>query len=115
MDMAMQIFEDCMSEGWVLDGVMSQSIHQAQELENCVSISLKLSRYLPRTKNDISVLISRVPEFIADIDAIVSQNYPDFFKVCWFGHIGDGNLHLNILKPENLCQKMNFWKMPSGQ
>ena len=26
--------------------------------------------------------------------------YPDF-EVVWFGHIGDGNLHLNILKPEN--------------
>lgn len=42
MDMAMQIFEDCMSEGWVLDGVMSQSIHQAQEL-------WKLREYISET------------------------------------------------------------------
>lgn len=35
----------------------------------------------------------------------------------WFGHIGDGNLHLNILKPENLgkdeffarCATVNKW------
>ena len=27
-----------------------------------------------------------------------AENYPDF-EICWFGHIGDGNLHLNILKP----------------
>ena len=24
------------------------------------------------------------------------------FEVCWYGHIGDGNLHLNILKPDDL-------------
>ena len=44
-----------------------------------------------------------MPEFITDIDHIVSSNYPDF-EVCWFGHIGDGNLHLNILKPENMSK-----------
>jgi FAD/FMN-containing dehydrogenase len=89
--------------------VMSQSIHQAQELWKLREyISETISVFTPY-KNDISVLISRVPEFIADIDAIVSQNYPDF-QVCWFGHIGDGNLHLNILKPENLSKDEFFEK-----
>ena len=32
---------------------------------------------------------------------MVHENYPDW-EVVWYGHIGDGNLHLNILKPENL-------------
>ena len=31
----------------------------------------------------------------------MSQAYPEF-ECIWFGHIGDGNLHLNILKPEGL-------------
>jgi FAD/FMN-containing dehydrogenase len=26
--------------------------------------------------------------------------------VVWFGHVGDGNLHINILKPENLDMKV---------
>lgn len=109
MDEAMQIFEYCMEQGWVLDGVMSQSIAQAQELWKLREyISETISVFTPY-KNDISVLISRVPEFIADIDSIVSENYPDF-QVCWFGHIGDGNLHLNILKPENLSKDEFFDK-----
>jgi FAD/FMN-containing dehydrogenase len=42
-----------------------------------------------------------MPEFIEEVDALVAASYPDF-EVCWYGHIGDGNLHLNILKPDEL-------------
>nr|WP_314367743.1 FAD-binding oxidoreductase [uncultured Acinetobacter sp.] len=109
MDKAMQIFEHCMEQGWVIDGVMSQSLEQAQSLWRLrEDISESIAPYIPY-KNDISVLITHVPAFISEIDAIVSQNYPDF-EICWFGHIGDGNLHLNILKPENLTKDEFFAK-----
>ena len=61
------------------------------------------------SKNDISVLITHVPAFIKEIDTIVESNYPDF-EICWFGHIGDGNLHLNILKPADLSKDEFFAK-----
>lgn len=109
MDAAMAVFEDCMAQGWVLDGVMSQSIAQAQELWKLREyISETISVFTPY-KNDVSVLITHVPDFINDIDKIVADNYPDF-QVCWFGHIGDGNLHLNILKPDNLSKEAFFEK-----
>ena len=103
MDKAMAIFEDCMEQGWVVDGVMSQNLTQAAELWKLREyISETISVFTPY-KNDVSVLISHVPEFITEIDHIVSSNYPDF-EVCWFGHIGDGNLHLNILKLESMSK-----------
>lgn len=109
MDKAMVIFEDCMEKGWIVDGVMSQSIAQAQELWKLREyISETISVFTPY-KNDVSVLITHVPDFIDDIENIVSSNYPDF-EICWFGHIGDGNLHLNILKPENLTKDEFFAK-----
>ena len=39
---------------------------------------------------------------------MVSAQYPDF-EIIWFGHIGDGNVHLNILKPDDL-DKNTFFK-----
>lgn len=106
---AMSIFEHCVEQGWVVDGVMSQSIEQAQNLWRLrEDISETIAPYTPY-KNDISVLITHVPAFIADINAIVQREYPDF-EICWFGHIGDGNLHLNILKPANLSKDEFFDK-----
>ncbi len=109
MDKAMVIFEDCMEQGWVVDGVMSQSIAQAMELWKLREyISETISVFTPY-KNDVSVLITHVPSFIHDIEAVVNARYPDF-EICWFGHIGDGNLHLNILKPEGLSKEEFFGK-----
>lgn len=103
MDEAMAVFEDCMEQGWIVDGVMSQNLAQAAELWKLREfISETISVFTPY-KNDVSVLISHVPSFIHDIESIVQDKYPSF-EVCWFGHIGDGNLHLNILKPETMSK-----------
>ena len=107
VDDAMNIFEHCVEQGWVVDGVMSQTQAQATNLWRLrEDISETIAPFTPY-KNDISVLITHVPAFIRDIDAIVSSSYPDF-EICWFGHIGDGNLHLNILKPANLSKDEFF-------
>ena len=107
VDDAMNIFEHCVNQGWVMDGVMSQNETQAKNLWRLrEDISETIAPFTPY-KNDISVLITHVPAFIAEIDAIVADSYPDF-EVCWFGHIGDGNLHLNILKPANLSKDEFF-------
>jgi FAD/FMN-containing dehydrogenase len=70
MDKAMQIFEHCMEQGWVLDGVMSQSLDQVESLWRLrEDISESIAPFIPY-KNDISVLITHVPAFIKEIDAL---------------------------------------------
>lgn len=116
MDSAMELFEHCVENEWVIDGVISQSETQANNLWRLrEGISESIA---PRTpyKNDISVVVSKVPQFLTEINDVVTEHYPDF-EIIWFGHIGDGNLHLNILKPVDLandeffakCVKVNKW------
>jgi FAD/FMN-containing dehydrogenase len=96
-----EALEQCMDEGWVIDAVMSQSVAQARAFWRLrEDISETISKWTPY-KNDISSTVSKVPELLAAVDDVVHKNYPDW-EVVWYGHIGDGNLHLNILKPENL-------------
>lgn len=96
---ALAAFEDCMEQGWVLDGVISQSEGQAQQLWRLrEGITEAVARYKPY-KNDVSVRISAMPAFLARTQALLGEAYPDF-EVVWFGHIGDGNLHINVLKPD---------------
>ncbi len=112
----MEIFERCMEKGWVVDGSMSQSDSDVAAMWALRErISETITEFTPY-KNDISVIVSRVPEFLDRVDKIVKEHYPEF-EIIWFGHIGDGNLHLNILKPRELtllefvekCEKVNRW------
>jgi FAD/FMN-containing dehydrogenase len=99
---AMAIFEKGVEQGWILDGIESQTPQQLKDLWRLrEDISEATAPYQPY-KNDISVRISKVPAFLEEMDAILKKNYPHFEAV-WFGHIGDGNLHINILKPKDMA------------
>jgi len=98
---AMAAFTACMEEGWVVDGVLSQSDAQAASLWQLrEGISESIAADTPY-KNDLAVKVSVLPQFLDRVTHCVKQAYPDY-EVCWYGHIGDGNLHLNILKPKAL-------------
>jgi FAD/FMN-containing dehydrogenase len=52
-------------------------------------------------KHDISVPISKIPAYVAEGSKIATEIVPGC-RVLPFGHMGDGNLHFNLLGPENL-------------
>ncbi|MDF4023985.1 FAD-binding oxidoreductase [Luteibacter sp. PPL201] len=98
---ALAFFERCVAEGWVVDGVIASSDAQAAALWRLrEGITESLATHKPY-KNDVSVRISAVPAFMDDMHRLLTASYPDF-DVVWFGHIGDGNLHINVLKPAAL-------------
>jgi FAD/FMN-containing dehydrogenase len=100
----LEVFEACLEKGLVVDGAMSQSDSQAKNFWRLrEDISESLAKYSPY-KNDISVAISKVPAFMQDLDLILSKAYPTW-EVVWFGHIGDGNLHINILRPDGMSKE----------
>lgn len=50
-------------------------------------------------KHDISVPLSRIPEFLQRCDAALLQAFPGL-RIVAFGHVGDGNLHYNPSMPD---------------
>ena len=98
---ALAVFEHAAERGWVLDGVIAASHEQAGQLWRLrEGITEATARWRPY-KNDVSVRVAAMPAFLAEAQALLGEAYPDF-DVVWFGHIGDGNLHINVLQPEGL-------------
>lgn len=98
---AVECFAACLEQGWLLDGVISQSERQNAELWRYrEGISEAITRYRPY-KNDLSVRVSKVPEFLQRMETLMNDICPDF-EVLWYGHIGDGNLHMNIIGSQDL-------------
>ena len=66
---------------------LRENVSEAQKLDG-VSI-----------KHDVSVPVSRVPEFIERASAALLEKFPDI-RIVAFGHMGDGNVHYNCGKPQ---------------
>ena len=51
----------------------------------------------PPLKFDVSLPLSVIPAFAADAAGLVGEHAPEAIPIL-FGHIGEGNLHLNVLR-----------------
>ena len=81
------------------DAVVATSLAQAQQLwEIRERIPLAQSTEGLNVKHDISVPISRIPEFVRETDALLERAVPGI-RIINFGHLGDGNLHYNMQAP----------------
>jgi len=91
-----RIVEQGMESGGVLDGVLAQNERQREELWQLRELISEAQR--ESVKNDVSVPISSLPRFLADAQRAATSLAPGA-RPCPFGHIGDGNIHYNILAP----------------
>ncbi|MCC5869936.1 MAG: FAD-binding oxidoreductase [Gammaproteobacteria bacterium] len=93
-----QALERGMDSGDVLDGAIAESGPQRAGLWKLrESIPEAEKKYGGAVKHDVSVLISRIPEYLAAAPARVAALTDCYLSV--YGHIGDGNLHYNLLPP----------------
>src|SRR5665213_873170 len=53
----------------------------------------------PAWKHDISVPISAIADFIGGASAALAAKFPGV-RIDAFGHVGDGNVHFDVLGPE---------------
>jgi len=86
-------------EGVVRDAVIAESTAQSQALWRMRETIPEASRDEGLLyRHDISLTISRIPEFIATASAALERSFPGVRIIC-FGHLGDGNLHFNCFVP----------------
>ncbi|WP_295002287.1 FAD-binding oxidoreductase [uncultured Dechloromonas sp.] len=89
-----------LESGAVSDGVVAASEAQAGKLwalREHISEAQKIEGI--SIKHDVAVPVSRIADFLAAADAALAKAYPGI-RVVAFGHVGDGNLHYNLSKPD---------------
>ncbi|MFN3913181.1 FAD-binding oxidoreductase [Hyphomonas sp.] len=85
--------------GLVQDAVLAASDAHAKAFWTIrESIPLSKRAYGTALNQDISVPVSRIPDFIAACNAAVRGVVPQADFVI-FGHVGDGNLHYSVVEP----------------
>jgi FAD/FMN-containing dehydrogenase len=96
------ILEVAMSHGLVTDATVAQSESQRQALWNIREMMPESQKHEGGSiKHDVSVPVSKIPQFIAEATAAVNAYMPDA-RVMSFGHMGDGNMHFNVTQPEGM-------------
>ncbi len=91
---------EALEAGEISDGLMAESEAQRNELwalrEGIVHAQPKEGLSL---KHDIAVPVAAIPAFVGEASGALAKAYPAVRLLC-FGHVGDGNLHFNLLQPE---------------
>jgi FAD/FMN-containing dehydrogenase len=93
-----RVLETGLAAGEILDGTLAESEAQRRSL-------WLLRERIPEAerrdggsvKHDVSVRIARIPEFMARAEPELQRIAPHRLSV--YGHVGDGNLHFNVLPP----------------
>ena len=84
---------DCAERGALRDAALAQSGEQSRELWR-IRETIPEAQFT-NVKHDVSVPVSRIPEFIDRAGRSLRERFGDIDVYC-FGHVGDGNLHYNV-------------------
>ena len=100
-DHARQRFETVLGrafeDGLLVDATIAESLAQTRALWALRDEALGEAQRRDgrNVKHDVSVPISRIPDFLAATAAALQAHFPGVRPVA-FGHLGDGNLHYNV-------------------
>jgi FAD/FMN-containing dehydrogenase len=105
------ILEEAMARGLVTDATVAQSEGQRQALWAIRELMPESQKFEGGSiKHDVSVPVSRIPQFIIEATRAV-ENFMPQARVMSFGHMGDGNLHFNVSQPPGMDKKkyLDLW------
>ncbi|MEN7341306.1 MAG: FAD-binding oxidoreductase [Pseudomonadota bacterium] len=107
------IIEAGMAAGLIVDGALAESGPQRQGLWRLRESIPEAEKHAGgAVKHDISVKISDIPVYVSRVDAVFREQLPVYQSV--YGHIGDGNLHYNLLPPPD-HQRPSDWRSQNAK
>jgi FAD/FMN-containing dehydrogenase len=95
-----RFLEEGLEAGLIRDAVVAQTEAQAKALWAVRENQSPAQKPEGATwKHDVSVPVSRVAEFLATATAAMEAFAPGC-RIAAFGHVGDGNIHYDVLRPD---------------
>lgn len=95
-------FEHIFDKNLVIDGVLAESSDEFRELwslrEN-ITESLAVNGHV--RKNDIALPVGKLEGFVTSLVSLV-ESLETEVDLILFGHIGDGNIHINYIAPSSV-------------
>jgi FAD/FMN-containing dehydrogenase len=105
-----QVLEACLEDAGelIVDGTIAASKAQAERLwlyrEAMVEAQSRTGAYY---RTDVSVPLPAIPAFLeAALDAL-AKSLPEGRPIA-YGHVGDGNIHLNVVPPPDWSQDQRY-------
>ena len=100
--------------GLIRDAVVAQTDTQAKALWAIRENQSPAQKPEGATwKHDISVPVSLVPAFLAEANAAMEAFAPGA-RIAAFGHVGDGNIHYDVLRPDGGSDAEHAAKRDAG-
>jgi len=97
------LLADAVAAGLIDDALVAQSLTQSRTFWRLrETIPLAQAADGLNIKHDIALPVSRIPAFVVQADAAVQAQCPGARSVN-FGHLGDGNLHYNVMAPAGVA------------
>jgi FAD/FMN-containing dehydrogenase len=91
---------DGLEAGRIADAVVAQTDTQAKALWSLRENQSPAQKPEGATwKHDIAVPVSKVPQFLAEATTAMMAFAPGA-RIAAFGHVGDGNIHYDVLRPD---------------
>ena len=98
------VLAQALEDGCALDAVIAESGAQRAALWRLrEEHSEAQKRAGGNVKNDVSVPLSQVPTLIARASDACAGLVPGI-RIAPFGHLGDGNIHFNLVQPETMAR-----------
>ncbi|HEY9218203.1 MAG TPA: FAD-linked oxidase C-terminal domain-containing protein, partial [Phenylobacterium sp.] len=95
-----RLLAGALEEGLILDAAVAQTQTQAKSFWSLREVQSPAQKPEGATwKHDVSVPVSEVAAFLDEASAAMRAFAPGC-RIAAFGHVGDGNIHYDVLRPD---------------